>query len=78
MTARNDLLKAFSPPHALDAWNSGIVAQAVDEILAKHAHELAEKIRAEVRQLKADGVLEPDKDWAASDAADLIDPEVSK
>jgi hypothetical protein len=44
--------------------------------VAQIAHELAEKIRAEIRQLKEDEVLELDKDWAASDAADLIDPEV--
>ncbi|MFE3144763.1 hypothetical protein [Streptomyces scopuliridis] len=45
--------------------------------LDAHAHELAEQIRTEVQTLKVDGVLEPDKDWAAGDAANLIDPGVT-
>lgn len=40
------------------------------------AHELAEKIRQEIQSLKDHEVLEPDKDWAASTAADFIDPSV--
>ena len=35
--------------------------------------EAAEEIRQETARLKAHGVLEPDKDWAASTAADWID-----
>ena len=36
--------------------------------------EAAKDIRMETASLKAHGVLEPDKDWAASSAADHIDP----
>jgi len=50
----------------------------LDQIRDEYAHELAEKIRAEVRQFKADEILEPDKDWTASGAADLIDPKVTQ
>ncbi|MCZ4119009.1 hypothetical protein [Streptomyces sp. H39-S7] len=49
-----------------------IVAVAWDAI----AHCLAEEIRSEIASLKLNGVLEPDRDWAASAAADHIDPEV--
>lgn len=35
--------------------------------------EAAEEIRQETARLKAHGVLEPDKDWAAAAAADWID-----
>jgi hypothetical protein len=35
--------------------------------------EAAEEIRQETARLKAHGVLEPDKDWAAATAADWID-----
>lgn len=52
-------------------------ATPVGPLLDAFAHELAEQIRAKVRQFKADGILEPNKDWTASGAADLIDPEVS-
>ena len=38
--------------------------------------EAAAEIREEIRAAKAAGVLEPDKDWAASSAADHIDPDV--
>lgn len=38
------------------------------------AEEAAKDIRMETASLKAHGVLEPDKDWAASSAADHIDP----
>lgn len=48
----------------------------VQEALDEHAHELAEKIREEVRAAHANGILEPWLDGTASDAADLIDPEV--
>lgn len=36
--------------------------------------EAAKDIRMETVSLKADGVLESDKDWAASSAADHVDP----
>lgn len=68
MSARDDLLRAFSPLHALDAWNAGVIEQAVDEILAKHAHELAEKIRT--------APLPEDGHYNRADAAAVIDPEV--
>jgi hypothetical protein len=48
----------------------------LQEALDEHAHELAERIRQETQSFKDHGVLEPDKDWAASSAADFIDPEV--
>ncbi|MEV4971980.1 hypothetical protein [Streptomyces scopuliridis] len=62
--------------HALTVYYDGN-AELAGKVLDGIAHDLAEKIRTEVRTLKADGVLEPDRDWAAGDAADLIDPEVS-
>lgn len=66
---------------AWDTFRGYVTDVELDRLLKgverEHAHELAEKIRAEVRQLKADEVLEPDKDWTAAGAADLIDPEVS-
>lgn len=49
-----------------------LVAVAWDAI----AHHLAEEIRSETASLKRHGVLEPHLDWAASSAADHIDPEV--
>ncbi|MET7713739.1 hypothetical protein [Streptomyces sp. NPDC005407] len=40
----------------------------------KAVEEAAGDIRSETARLKAHGVLEPEKDWAASSAADWIDP----
>ncbi|WP_326812117.1 hypothetical protein [Streptomyces scopuliridis] len=62
--------------HALTVYYDGD-ADLAGKVLNGIAHELAATIRTEVQTLKDDGVLEPDKDWAAGDAADLIDPEVS-
>ena len=47
------------------------VEAAVDELLNQHAHELAEKIRANVDMRGADLA-------DAADAADFIDPEVTE
>lgn len=69
MSAREALIRSV---YATLSQNQ--MAQRVDAF----AHELAEQIRAEIRQLKADGVLGPNEDWAASDAADLIDPKTEK
>ena len=60
-----------------DSVTDATARRVADAILNDHAHELAEKIRSETLSLKAAGVLEPEKDWAASSAADLIDPEVA-
>lgn len=76
MSARDKLRSCF--PVLPEGESNDLIEQAVDEILADHAHELAEKIRAEIQSIKADGVLELDRDWAASDAADLIDSKISK
>lgn len=64
MSAREELLNEL----ALWFFTTGRGSREfVDKILTKHAHELAEKIRAEFRGLSG-------PDW--EDAADLIDPEV--
>jgi len=76
MSAREELISALT-----NAWLCyGIGSRAEYEaeaarMIDAYAHELAEKIRQEIRSLKDHGALESDKDWAASDAADLIDPE---
>lgn len=48
-TAREDLLAMF-PIGGLDERNRAIVEAGVDLILAKHAHELAERQRAWARE----------------------------
>lgn len=62
--------------------NAGWAEEQIENGMATYyrsvAHELAESIRQEIERLRADGVLEDGGDWAASDAADLIDPEVAK
>lgn len=72
MSARDKLRSCF--PALPVGESNDLIERAVDEILDDHAHELAEMIRTRIQQLKADEVLEPDKDWAASSAADMIDP----
>ncbi|MGW2515003.1 hypothetical protein ACWC0A_37675 [Streptomyces scopuliridis] len=73
MEAAGELARALGHTGNLE-WP---VLKVLKALLDAHAHELAEEIRTEVQTLKDDGVLEPDKDWAAGDAADLIDPEVT-
>lgn len=75
MSARDKLRSCF--PTLPPGRSNDLIEQAVDEILAEHAHELAEAIRLETLRLKADGVLEPDRFRPCRDAADQIDPEVA-
>lgn len=49
----------------------------IQAALDEHAHDLAEKIRAEEARMKKDFVLEEMEGWAAASAADFIDPEVT-
>lgn len=76
MGAREKLRSCF--PALPEGTSNDLIERAVDEILADHAHELAEAIRAETRLLKEHGVLEPDKFRPCRDAADQIDPKVTK
>lgn len=75
MGAREKLRSCF--PVLPPGKSNDLIEQAVDEILAEHAHELAEAIRLETLRLRSDGILEPDKFRPCRDAADQIDPEVS-
>lgn len=49
---------------------------AYEALHDKIAEELSDEIREETAQLKADGVLEPDKFRPCRDVADQIDPRV--
>jgi hypothetical protein len=75
MSAREKLRQCF--PTLPPGESNDLIEAAVDEILAKHAHELAEAIRLETLRLRSDGVLEPDKFRSCRDAADQIDPKVA-
>ncbi|MFJ7176450.1 hypothetical protein ACIQXA_08580 [Streptomyces massasporeus] len=55
-------------------WRHGLPEDVIDGALCLHAQELAAAIREETRQLKAHGVLEPDKYRPCRDAANQIDP----
>ncbi|MEU8902142.1 hypothetical protein [Streptomyces mirabilis] len=59
--------------HAL-LYRHGLPEDVIDGALCLHAQELAAQIRSVTEQLKADGVLEPDKFRPCRDAADQIDP----
>lgn len=79
-TAREDLLAMIFPIGHLDETNRKLVEEGVDRLLGKHAHELAETIRAFADQ--ENGRL---RNTSASvyvqgirDGANLIDPKVRK
>lgn len=68
MSARESLIAALEYQRTINkvGWTREEAEAAVDA----YAHELAEKIRA------ATGAVNDDKIWYASEAADLVDPEV--
>lgn len=66
-------------PAEVDAYLRTILAEDTylryqQAIGDRAVEEAAKDIRMETASLKAHGVLELDKDWAASDAADHVDP----
>jgi hypothetical protein len=69
----------MSVREGIESWFSPGIRRAVSRELDKYRDEVlreaAAKIRREVQAFKDDGILEPDKDWTASGAADLIDPD---
>lgn len=73
MSAREELIEIVTR----DPISSGGDEIWATDLVDAFAHELAEKIRQEIQSLKDHEVLEPDKDWAASTAADFIDPYVN-
>ena len=78
-TARQRLLDALRTGTCFCGADSCTSAEPlVDALLTEHAHQLAEQIRAETAELKAHGVLEPDKFRPCRDAADQIDPEAQR
>lgn len=71
MSARDKLRSCF--PALAPGRSNDLIEQAVDEILADHAHELAEAIRLETERLRMAGVLEPHQFRPCRDAAAQID-----
>lgn len=73
MSAKDELME-LRPD---DIFTEARWGAAMDLILAMHAHELAEKIRASSRGLSAQTLCAGERVRAKREAADLIDPEVA-
>jgi len=69
MSARDEFIDVLRSRNMLKPGEEWVI----DANLARYAHELAEKIRAEAQ---ADKAARPKHHRGMTDAADLIDPEV--